>query len=482
MLWLMAGDSIAFDDAQPQPSPLTRQGFRQQIGPLLRLAWPVVLAEIGWMSMGVVDTLMVSPLGPDAIGAVGLGSGLFIAVAIFGMGLLLGLDTFVSQAHGAGLTEQCWDWLMTGVTLGALIAVPLSGALWTLSLHLDSLQLHPAIAALTEPYLAILSWSLLPLLGYAACRRFLQGIGLVRPVTFALISANLVNAGANWVFIYGHLGFAPRGVAGSALGTLVARTYMAAVLVLAIALYADRGSPAWRSLPRAGRLKQLLVIGAPAAVQLTLEIGVFTAVTAMAGQLNPIALASHQIALNIAAFVFMVPLGTASAAAVVVGRHIGRGDPVSAVHAGWTALIAISAVMLLISVLFLAAPGLLLSGFTRDARVLAVGTQLLAIAAVFQLCDGLQAVATGVLRGVGDTRGPMLWNLAGHWMGGLPVGWALCFIAGWGVAGLWVGLSLGLILVGAALVVVWHVHARKLLHQDGPLILADGSRRAGSML
>lgn len=437
---------------------------RPHVGPLFRLAWPVVLAEVGWMSMGVVDTLMVSPLGPDAIGAVGLGSSLFIAVAIFGMGLLLGLDTFVSQSFGAGHLAQCWRWLGTGLMLGAIVALPLTAALWTIAMHLDWLHLHPAIGVLTRPYLAILSWSLLPLLAYAAGRRFLQGIGLVRPVTFALVTANLVNAGANWVFIYGHLGVEPWGVAGSALATLVARIYMAGVLAWAVVFYADRPDTtppdAWT---RPQRLKQLVAMGAPAALQLVLEIGVFTAVTAMAGQLNPIALASHQIALNIAASVFMIPLGTASAAAVLVGQHVGRHDVRAAVQAGWTALVGISVVMLVVSLVLLTGPRLLLAGFTRDPRVVQIGVELLTVAAVFQLCDGLQAVATGVLRGVGDTRTPMLWNLAGHWLGGLPAGWALCFVAGWGVTGLWVGLSIGLIAVGTALLFVWHHRARQLL-------------------
>ncbi|MGE3843265.1 MAG: MATE family efflux transporter [Vicinamibacterales bacterium] len=469
----MSLSSPLADTSTTGEHPLRWSSVRPHLAPLFRLAWPVVLAEVGWMSMGVVDTLMVSPLGPDAIGAVGLGGSLFIAVAIFGMGLLLGLDTYVSQSFGAGHIAQCWRWLTSGLSLGAMVALPLTAALWAVAMHLDRLNLHPSVAVLTRPYLAILSWSLLPLLAYAACRRFLQGIGLVRPVTFALISANLVNAFANWVFIYGHLGVEPLGVAGSALATLAARIYMAAVLVWAIVFYADRPTAAQPDTqPRTQRLKQLFFMGAPAALQLVLEVGVFTAVTAMAARLNPIALASHQIALNIAASVFMIPLGTASAAAVLVGRHVGRRDIPGAVRAGWTALLGTSVVMVVVSLIFLAVPQLLIAGFTRDPRVVSIGVELLTVAALFQLCDGLQAVATGVLRGIGDTRTPMLWNLAGHWLGGLPAGWALCFIAGWGVTGLWVGLSIGLIAVGTALLVVWHYRARRLLQGGGSVVVA----------
>jgi multidrug resistance protein, MATE family len=211
-------------------------------------------------------------------------------------------------------------------------------------------------------------------------------------------------------------------------------------------------------------VRRLVGLGLPAALQVTLEVGVFAAATALAGRLAPVALASHQIALNVASFVFMVPLGVASASAVLVGHAVGRRDRPGAGRAGWTALALIAGFMLGVAAVFVTVPHWLLMVFTRDSGVIAVGTRLLFVAAIFQLFDGLQAVATGVLRGVGDTRTPMLWNLAGHWGFGLPVGYSLCFVAGWGVIGLWIGLSVGLILVGSVLVFVWAKHVRRLNH------------------
>jgi MATE family multidrug resistance protein len=431
---------------------------RPALGRLLVLAGPVVIAELGWMAMGLVDTVMVGPLGPDAIGAVGLGSGLFMAVAIFGMGLLLGLDTLVSQAYGAGRTEECDRWLVHGLVLGASIAVPLTGIVLGGVALMHRAGLHPDVERLTVPYLRAVTWSLLPLLCYAALRRYLQGMGLVRPVTFALVSANLVNVVANWALIYGRLGLPALGVAGAAWATFLARVYMALVLAAAVFLHDRRSGHQLRSALRPleiARLVRLTRLGFPAAAQVTLEVGVFAAATALAGTLDPISLASHQIALNVAAFVFMVPLGTASASAVVVGHAVGRGDGHGAGVAGWTALGLISCFMLLVAIVFVSIPHRLLAVFTDNGAVIATGTVLLSIAAVFQLFDGLQAVATGVLRGVGDTRTPMLWNLAGHWMLGLPVGYLLCFTAGWGGSGLWVGLAVGLISVGILLLAVW---------------------------
>jgi MATE family multidrug resistance protein len=203
------------------------------------------------------------------------------------------------------------------------------------------------------------------------------------------------------------------------------------------------------------RLRRLVALGAPAAGQLTLEVGVFAMASALAGRMQPASLAAHQIALNIAGFTYMVPLGVASAGAVRVGQAIGRLDTAAAARAGWTALLFGVGFMSIAALAFITIPRPLIGAFTIDAGVLEIGVALLAVAAVFQLFDGLQAVATGVLRGLGETRMPMLWNLAGHWFIGLPLAYVLAFNLDFGVIGLWWGLSSGLIICGVALLVVW---------------------------
>jgi MATE family multidrug resistance protein len=409
--------------------------------------------------------MMVGPLGPAAIGATGLASGVFTAVAIFGMGLMLGLDALVSQAHGRADAEDCLRWLHQGVWLALAVAPVVMGLVLLIWLSLDTWGLHPEIRALVGPYLAAVSTSAAPLLLYATFRRYLQGMHVVRPIMFALISANVVNAVANWVLIYGNLGMPPLGVAGAAWATVAARTYMAGFLFVAVrALHRRRGEAhphvSWEI--DVARLRRLVALGFPAAAQVTLEVGVFAAATALAGKLDPISSGSHQIAMNIAATAFMVPLGLSSAGAVRVGHALGAGDRRRAVHAGWTALLTGLAVVTLIGVLLFVAPTPLLRAFTDDRRVIEIGTTLLAIAAAFQLFDGAQAIATGILRGIGDTRTPMVMNLVGHWVFGLPVGYALCFTFGWGVAGLWVGLSLGLVFVSLVLTAVWWRQTRRL--------------------
>jgi multidrug resistance protein, MATE family len=435
---------------------------------MLRIAGPVVSAEIGWMAMGVIDTIMVGPLGPEAIAAAGIGTSLHMAFAIFGMGLLLGLDTLVSQAFGARQVDECHRWFAHGVALALLLTAPLMLVCWAMYAAIPALGFHPDVLPLLRGYYGVVIWSSPLLLLYAAFRRYLQGMHIVKPIMFALVSANIVNAASNWVLIYGGLGFPALGVVGAAWATIVSRIYMAALLFAAIVLY-DR----WRvrDIPRlAGHLerasfRRLLQLGFPAASTVTLEVGVFASATALAGKLDPISAASHQIALNIAALAFMVPLGLASAGAVRVGHAVGAQDPPRAAAAGWTAILLGVAFMMVAAATFIAMPRTLIGIFTREEAVLVLGSSLLFVAAVFQLFDGLQGVTTGVLRGVADTRTPMITNLLAHWMFGLPVGYTLCFVLGVGVIGLWIGLSTGLIIAGVVLLYVWHRRIRALQHR-----------------
>jgi MATE family multidrug resistance protein len=417
------------------------------------------------MSMGLVDTVMVGRLGPAAIAATGMGSGVFTAIMIFAAGLMLGVDALVSRAAGAGRPDECVRWLHQGVILAVLVSPFVMIATWIAFATIDAWGLNPQIGVLAKPYLEVIALSAPPLLLYAAFRRYLQGIHVVRPVMYALVSANLVNAGGNAVLIYGRLGLPALGVTGSAWSTCIARLYMAVFLFIAIRREHRRqgtAHPRVRFALDAARLRQLVGLGAPAASQITLEVGVFVLATALAARLDAVSSASHQIALNIVSTVFMVPLGLASAGAVRVGHAVGARDARRARRAGWTALVLGACIMIMLGLMLFMFPVPMLRVFTTDARVLAIGARLLAIAAAFQLFDGTQAVTTGVLRGIGDTRTPMVMNVIGHWVLGLPVGYALCFRFAWGVTGLWIGLSIGLIFCAVALTATWIARTRHL--------------------
>jgi MATE family multidrug resistance protein len=454
----------------------------EEARPMLALATPIVLAELGWMTMGIVDTMMVGrqPDSAVAIGAVSLGSILYYAVAIFGTGLMLGLDTLVSHSYGAGDLEDAHRSLVNGVYLSLVLAPVLMGVVWLWGPMLRSLDIQQAVLLQAIPYLRALNWSTLPLLLYFVFRRYLQGIDLAKPVMFSLITANLLNVAGNWAFIYGHLGMRAMGTVGSGWATCIGRVYMAAVLMVYCVYYDLRYKTGLREasrLPHLPRVRQLVSLGFPAAMQLSLEVAVFAVVTALIGKLGAVALASHQIALNTASFTYMVPLGIGSAAAVRVGQGLGRRDSDAAVRAGWTALLLGSSFMICTAVAFWTLPKYIVRIYTPDPVVMRAATSLLFVAAFFQLFDGLQAVATGALRGAGDTRTPMICSVALYWLVGLPLGYFLCFRFGLGAEGLWIGLCVALILIGSTLLYLWRRKERSLISNrtDSSLLLNDPS-------
>jgi MATE family multidrug resistance protein len=421
---------------------------------MTRLAAPIVLAELGWMAMGIVDTMVVGRVSAEAIAAVSLGAIVFYGVAVCSGGVLLGMDTLVARAFGAGDAEDCRHSLIQGVWISLLLTPLVMGLVWTLDLVLPRLAIDPAVVRATRPYLHALNWSAPALLVYFAFRRYLQAIHLVHPVMWTLVTANLVNLAGNWVLVFGHLGAPRMGAEGSGWATCFSRAYMAVVLGAVVWRREPKlWSSSWR--PDVRRIGELLRLGLPAAAQMGLEIGVFSVVAMLVGRISAVALASNQIALVTVSTTFMMPLGISSAAAVRVGNGLGRRDRRAAARSGWTALALGAAVMSAAAVLLLLAPRLIARLFTPVEQVIAAAATLLRIAAFFQLFDGLQIVATGALRGAGDTRTPLLCHFAGYWLVGLPLGAVLCFERGMGAAGLWMGLSAGLILIGTALVVFW---------------------------
>ena len=440
--------------------------FWSEVRAVTRLAIPVAIGELGWIAMGTVDTIMIGGLGPAAIGAIGIGSSAFYTCAIFGFGLLFGLDTLVSQSYGAGNREDCHHSLVQGIYI-ALCLTPILMLIFNwMPPFFAVLKIDPEVTRLAGPFLRTLSLSTLPLILYAALRRYLQGIGHVRPIMFTLLTANLINWFFNWLLIRGHWGFPALGVVGSALSTTCARVYMAALLAFFIWWYERdlRKSvpPLWRK-PDWTRIIRLLRLGFPAAVQILLEIGAFGTAAVFAGKISANSMAAHQIALNCAAITFMVPLGIQSAAAVAVGQAIGRRQPDVARRSGFIALGLGVSFMACAAITFVASPRPILHVYTHDSQVVGIAVRLLGLAALFQLFDGIQTVATGALRGLGQTRIPMLVNFAGYWLFGLPLGYWLCFVIGWGIYGVWWGLTLALIVIALILLFTWNRESKTVL-------------------
>ncbi len=425
---------------------------------MLRLAGPVVAAELGWMTMGLVDLALVGRLGPAELGGVSIGNSIFIAVVIFGIGMLLGLDYLVAHAHGAGRPEEVNRSLLTGVYMALILSAVLMTLLVVSLPYLGLMGIEEEVMVHARQFLLLITLSMPPLLLFVALRRYLQAVGSVKPIMFALLSANLLNAAAGYVLVFGKWGFPAMGVAGAGWATGISRFYLLFVAVVAILVREKKqGTGLWSTPPALdmARLNRLTQLGLPVAIQITLEVGVFAAATILAGRIGTLPLAAHQVALSIASFTFMVPLGISSAAAVRVAQALGGGNLGQAARSGWTALATSAAFMTASGLVLATFPEVFIAAFTDDPEVIRVGTVLLRVAALFQLFDGLQVTASGVLRGIGETRLPMLVNLVGHWAIGLPVGIGLAFHFGLGIAGLWSGLCLGLIVVGLVLLLVW---------------------------
>jgi MATE family multidrug resistance protein len=437
---------------------------------MFHLAWPLAVAEMGWMLMNFVDLAMIGRVGSTAMAAIALGNAVFIAFGIIASGNLLSLDALVSQAFGAGRTDDCHRYLWSGLAY----CVPTSAALMAIFYFVGPLLglagYAPEVVVQVTAYLRALNWGIPFLVGYFAMRRYLQGIHLVGIIPFALISANLVNAAGNYIFIYGHYGLPALGARGSGFSTSVARVYIFVVLAAYIA---------WKSKARAyhverfmssffdwKRIAEIVRLGAPAAAQIALEVGVFSGSTLMAGRLGTQAVSAHQIALEMASFTFMVPLGISAATAVRVGHAIGRRDLPAATLSGWTGG-ALSLVWMTFTALcFWLIPHQLVAIFTNDPGIRQLAVSLLMIAAIFQLFDGLQVVLIGALRGTADTRTAMFLNIVGWWIVALPISILLCFTLGRGVHGIWVGLCVGDILIAVLLGFAWHRRMQQLT-RDG---------------
>jgi MATE family multidrug resistance protein len=454
----------------------TLAAFRHEMPRMLRIALPLVLAEVGWMSMGLVDTIMVGHLPNAAVplSAAALAQVIYNTFAFGIGGILLGLDTTISQAHGAGDYPAANRWLFQGVILAGgislvLVAISLLSGVGFSHLHTD-----PRIVAGAVPTLLALSWGTFPLMLYFALRRHLQAFNHVRIIAATLVSANLINILFDWLLIFEHrwqlhvggstyhVGWSAMGVVGSGIATSLARVYQAGFLIAALFVVNRKNAygllseglgtslrPHWPSLRR------LLALGVPSGATILVEILIFAVVTSVISTLGAVPLAGHEIALNCISFTFMIPLGISAAASVRVGQAVGRGSPNEARAAGWAAIALGAVAMTISSLVFITLPHMLSEAFTHDAAVIAAAVPLMLVAAIFQFCDGLQVTAIGALRGAGDTRSGLITHLCSYWLLGLPLGLWLCFPMKMGARGLWLGLSASLTVSGLTLLLLW---------------------------
>ncbi len=457
---------------------------RQEVAATLRLAGPVVAAQLAQMSMGFVDTVMVGRLGPEALAGVALGNTVFFFLLIVCTGVVSAVGPMVSQAYGAGERgagegAPIGRSVRQGLWLALALAVPATLLLYNVGVLLLALGQEPAAVRDAQAYLRAICWGFLPALAFVALRSFAEGVSRPLPVTAITAVGVALNAGANYALMFGALGLPALGL----VGTGWASTLVFWFLLAALALYVFRGAPfrAYRiferlAAPDVQTFRTLFRIGWPIGISMGIEAGLFMITALMMGLLSTTALAAHQVALQCAAFTFMVPLGIGIAGSVRVGQAAGRGDAEGVRRAGYTAMLLAVGAMSAAAVLFWTLPetivGLYLDPEAQEnRRVAELAVTLLGVAAVFQVFDGAQVAAAGALRGLKDTRVPMLIALVAYWGLGLSAGYVLGLRLGWGAPGLWWGLVMGL----AAAAVLLTARFRRMARRS------DGRVRSGSL-
>ncbi|BBK31755.1 MATE family multidrug resistance protein [Stella humosa] len=442
-----------------------------EVRALLALAAPLTLTNLAQIAIMTTDVVMIGTLGPHALAASALGSALMFTLWMFGVGVVTAVAPFVAQARGRGrdIQGESRRTFQQGLWAATIVALPCVGLLMLAGPLLLAMGQEPTLVADTEIYLQSLMWCLPPSLWFITMRTFLSAIERTRPAVLVTIAAIFFNAFGNWVLIHGELGFPALGLLGAGLASTLACLFMAVALgVVFLVEPGLRRYRVWAGFGRRdwARLRDLLAVGVPIGAMMTLECALFSGATLAMGLIGAEAVAAHQIALQCASVTFMIPLGIGQAATVRVGVAAGRGDAGGVARAGWTALVLGAGIMATAALgfLLLAGPiiGLFLDSAQPDAAVtVAYAIGFLFFAAIFQLADGAQVIAAGALRGLKDTRVPMLIAGAGYWGVGGVLGLVLAFPLGWGGNGIWLGLTLGLAVVAILLVLRFAERTRR---------------------
>jgi multidrug resistance protein, MATE family len=451
-----------------------------------RLAAPLAISQLSQMAMGVTDTILLGSLGPDALAAGGLGANLFFVVVTLLQGVLTSVSVSVAHARGANDDDRVPHIYWTGLVLAVLLSIP---AFVLLS------YAEPLLLAFNEPatlaknvgeYCAVLRWGTpASLIGVGMMRAFLPAIGAARRLLWVSIGGVFVNGFLNYGLIHGAYGLPKLGFLGSATATSITVWAIAFALVAFLHLRPRYRHFVTAARPRLPLMGELFGIGWPVAITYGVESTLFLATGMMVGILGEAPLAAHQIALNVASVAFMVPLAIGQAANVRVGYWIGAGVPVAARHAGFVAIALGVGFMMMSGLVLVAAPHAIVGLYLNlddpaNARTVALATSLLGVAAVFQIVDGMQTVGSGCLRGLKDTRVPMLAAAFGYWGIGFPTGYVLAFHFEAGTKGLWWGLAAGLASVAALMTLRFHRMSRRIVERgiaDNAAHGASGIRR-----
>ncbi|MDH3744422.1 MAG: MATE family efflux transporter [Acidobacteriota bacterium] len=425
----------------------------------LRLAAPLIIGQVATVAMGFVDTLMAGRRDAVSLAAIAVGGSLWGTLTYFIHGVLMALPPTVAQLRGSGRTIKIASWTWQTFWLGQALALLSILILYNAEGILALVGIQPEIVPLTGRYLKALCWGMPPLCAYLALRFLSEGLAYTRPSMYLGVMGLGVNVVANYALIYGRWGFPELGAVGCGYATsLVFGIQFLGMLIPVVRQKRFRSLDllSGRELPRWPELRALLRLGLPMGTSIFIEASFFTSIALLMGSLGTTIVAGHQVAINFAALAFMVPLGLSLAITVRVAEAVGAGETSDARRAGQVGVGLALCTQLLSASVMLAVPGLIVAIYTRDPAVAEIALGLILLAAIFQIPDGLQVSAAGALRGLKDTRVPMVVTLISYWLVGLSLGYFLGIRLGNGAKGLWVGVIAGLSC--AAVMLVWRFH------------------------
>lgn len=421
--------------------------IKDHISRTFLLAVPVIIGQLGIMMMGVVDSIMVGKLGANPLAAAALGNGLTFLIFIIGLGSSIAVTPLIAILIGAKRLEECGMYFKQSLIINICLSIVLFTAAYFISYFVAQMDQPIEVEPLAESYIRILSFSAFPLMIFQTYKQFIEGLSIMRPAMIITVSANIVNAFSNWLLIYGNLGFPALGLDGAGYATIISRVFMAIVIMIYV-----MKSTHFSSFDVSFNfnqinftvIKKILSLGIPSGFQYFFEMGAFVFAIVMIGWIGANEQAAHQIAINLASISFMIAIGISHAGSIRVGNAVGKQDITEIRRAGFIASFLGGFAMMLAGIIFISFNKFLPSLYLDDKNVIQIASVLLIIAAFFQIADGVQAVGIGILRGLTDVKAPTIITFTAYWIIGLPVGYILGFPYGYGVEGVWIGLSLGL--------------------------------------
>ena len=435
--------------------------IKNHIKSTIQFSIPIIVGQMGQLSMSVADNIMVGQVGTQALAAASIGNALFTLVMVLGFGISMAITPLTAMAYGAGRDEDCGVVLRQGLIVNLLTGIVLCGLTFAGAECIRFLNQPESIVESAVLYMKVLGFSMLPLMLFQSFRQFAEGISFLKPAMIITLVANLVNIFVNWIFIYGNLGAPALGLTGAGIATFSSRAFMAIALMIVImtAPSLKRFDPSLRYRKiDFSMMKKLLKIGIPGAFQYFFEVSAFAASSVIVGWMGTQALAAHQIALNLASISFMVAMGISAAATIRVSNAIGRNSTPDVRAAGFSAVLLCAGFMALAGIFFVRFRFFLPSLYVPEIEVIEMAASLMVIVAFFQISDGTQAVGLGILRGIMDMKIPTLITLAAYWIIGLPSGYILAFYFKMGIYGVWYGLLISL--SASALLMMLRFHAK----------------------